>query len=200
MKLPKYAEVPPLEGDGWKDLFDGSSLEGWTVVDFAGAGGVRVKEGYIECEMGAMLTGVNLTATNSLPRTDYEVVLDAMKVNGSDFFVALTLPVGEGCCSLIVGGWGGGVVGISCIDGDDASMNETTKFKDFEYNHWYRVRARVTEEKLECWIGKEKVVDVKLEGRRISVRPGEIEYSQPFGLAAWQTTTAFRGIKLRRLE
>lgn len=79
-------------------------------------------------------------------------------------------------------------------------MNETTKFKAFDFNKWYRIRVRVTRSKLEAWIGKEKMVDVELEGKRISVRPGEIEENQPFGLATYQTTAAFRNIQWRRLK
>jgi hypothetical protein len=108
--------------------------------------------------------------------------------------------VAESCCSFIVGGWGGGLVGISSIDGNDASSNETTKFKDFEKGRWFRIRVRVTKDKLESWIGKEKMVDVKLEERRIGVRPGEIESSQPFGIATYQTTAAFRNIQWRPLK
>ena len=55
----------------------------------------------------------------------------------------------------------------------------------------------MTEKKIQAWIDKEKLVDVALADRRISVRPGDIELSEPFGLAAWQTTAALREIKFR---
>jgi len=197
---PAYQALPALEGQGWQYLFDGKSLDGWRVTDFAGHGSVGVKGGRLEIEMGAMLTGVNLVRTNDMPQSGYELALDAMKVDGSDFFCALTFPVGESCCSFVVGGWGGGVVGISSIDGNDASSNETTKFKDFEKNKWFRIRVRVTGEKIEAWIGKEKMVDVLLEDRRIAVRPGEIEDSQPLGIATYQTSAAFRNIQWRPLK
>jgi hypothetical protein len=150
--------------------------------------------------MGAMLTGVNLLKTNDIPKYGYEIALDAMKTSGSDFFCGLTFRVGDSCCSLIVGGWGGGVVGISSLDGNDASLNETTKYKEFESNKWYRIRVRVTSTKLEAWIGDEQMVDVKLQDRRISVRPGEIESNQPFGIAAYQTTSALRNIQWRLVK
>lgn len=197
---PAYQALPPLEGEGWQYLFDGKSLDGWKVTEFAGHGPVGVRAGRLEIEMGAMLTGVNLVRTNDIPRHGYELALDAMKVDGSDFFCALTFVTRESCCSLVIGGWGGGVVGISSIDGNDASSNETTKFKDFEKNKWFRVRVRVTQDKIEAWIGKEKMVDVQVEDRRIAVRPGEIEDSQPFGIATYQTTAAFRNIQWRPLK
>ncbi len=195
-----YAELPPLEGDNWQLLFDGVSLDGWRITDFAGHGAVEVKNGLLVLEMGAMLTGVNLVKTNDIPCWDYELALDAMKLAGQDFFCGLTFVVGDSCCSFIVGGWGGGLVGISSIDGNDASMNETTKYKAFEANKWYRIRVRVTRSKLEAWIGKEKMADVELEGKRITVRPGEIEENQPFGICTYQTTGAFRNIQWRKIK
>ena len=90
-------------------------------------------------------------------------------------------------------------MGISCLDGMDASENETTKFVNFESGHWYRIRLRVTEKRIEGWIDKDKLVDVDISERRISVRPGDIELSQPIGVAAWQTGAALREIKFRRV-
>jgi len=201
MATPDKGPTPlkPPEGEGWKVLFDGKSLEGWKVTDFAGHGDVAVKDGNLVLEMGAMLTGVNLLKTNDIPKTGYEMSLDAMKTSGSDFFCGLTFRVGDACCSLIVGGWGGGLVGISSIDGNDASLNETTQYKEFESNRWYRIRVRVTAAKLEAWIDDKAMVDVKLEERRLSVRPGEIEMNQPFGIATYQTTAALRNIQWRRV-
>ena len=51
--------------------------------------------------------------TNEIPKINYEVALDAMRVSGSDFFCGLTVPVNDSFCSLIVGGWGGGLGGVS---------------------------------------------------------------------------------------
>lgn len=61
-----------------------------------------------------------------MPVMNYELSLEAMRVDGSDFFCGLTFPVGSNFCSFIVGGWGGGVVGLSSLNSEDASQNETT--------------------------------------------------------------------------
>ncbi len=193
-------ELPPLPAGDWHPLFDGHSLDGWTITDFAGHGDVAVEKGQMILTMGAMLTGVNLAKTNGVPTMNYELVLDARKLAGSDFFCALTFPVGDTCCSFLLGGWGGGVVGISSIDGNDASLNQTTKYLNFEMNRWYRVRVRVTKAKLEAWIGSLKMVDLELEGKRITVRPGEIELNQPFGIATYQTTGAIKDVQWRALR
>jgi hypothetical protein len=198
--LKQTAAMPsmPWEGEGWKPMFDGKTLAGWRVTDFAGHGAARCEQGLMVLDMGAILSGVNWT--NELPKTDYEVALDAMRLEGSDFFCALTVPVGESFCSLIVGGWGGTVVGISSIDGLDASENETTQFIKFDANHWYRVRLRVTPEKIQAWLDEKKVIDVAIKGRKITLRYGEIELSKPFGIATYQTSAALREIKMRRLD
>jgi hypothetical protein len=188
----------PVEGEGWRELFDGKSLTGWRVTDFGGGGRVEVQKGLLVFWMGEPFVGVNYT--NEIPRVNYEVTLQAMRVAGADFFCGLTFPVRDSHCSLIVGGWGGGVVGISSLDGADASENETTQFVTFETGRWYRIRVRVSEQKIEAWIEQKKVVDVLTAGRKISTRFGDIELSKPFGLASWSTSAAFRGIRIRSVE
>ncbi len=198
--LKKAAAAPlvPFEGEGWKSLFDGKTLAGWQTTDFAGHGMAHLESGMVELDMGDTLTGINWT--NDTPKVNYEVALDAMKVQGSDFFCGLTFPVKDSWCSLILGGWGGTAVGISSIDGQDASENETTQFIKFESGQWYRVRVRVTEKKIEAWLDQKKIVNLETEGKKISLRFGEIENSKPLGIATYQTTAALREIKMRRLD
>ena len=196
---PGAAQAPaPFEGQGWHAMFDGEDLNGWRETPFAGHGEVHCQNGLIILSMGDPFTGLNYT--NTFPTMNYEVALDAMRLMGSDFFCGLTVPVGTNCCSLIVGGWGGSLVGISSLDGMDASENETTRFVGFESGRWYRIRLRVTEKKIQAWIDKDRMVDVDVEDHRISVRPGDIELSQPIGIAAWQTSTALREIKFREVS
>jgi hypothetical protein len=188
----------PFEGEGWQSMSDGQTLTGWRATAFAGGGQVECRPGLLVLNMGDPFTGINWT--NDFPKMNYEVALDAMRVTGSDFFCGLTAPVEGSFCSLIVGGWGGSLVGISSLDGRDASENETTKYVSFEQGRWYRLRLRITEDRIEVWIDKDKLINVVTTRKRISLRPGEIELSRPFGLASWQTTAALREIKMRRVE
>jgi hypothetical protein len=191
--------APPAATDEWIALFDGKSLKDWTVTDFAGHGDVEVRNGEIILAMGAALTGIHWTNEAVLPKTNYEIALEAKRIDGQDFFCGLTVPVADSHCSLIVGGWGGTIVGISSLDHMDASENETTKFLFFEPNQWYPIRMRVTPDKLQAWIEDEKMIDVDIKDRKVEMRPGEIEDSRPLGVATYQTTAALRNIRLRRL-
>jgi hypothetical protein len=188
----------PFEEDGWELMFDGKSLKGWRETEFAGRGEVQCRDGLIVLNMGDPFTGINWT--NDFPKMNYEIALDAMRMTGSDFFCGLTVPVGDSFCSLIVGGWGGSLIGISSFNGMDASENETTKFMGLESKRWYRIRLRVVEGRIQGWLDNEKLIDVETTGKRISLRPGDIEMSKPMGLASWQTTAALRQVKMRRVS
>ena len=184
--------------EAWQSLFDGKSLGQWKSTEFGGEGRVSVANGQINLEAGAVLTGITWTGAQ-FPKTDYEISLEAKKVDGTDFFCGLTFPVGQSHCSLILGGWGGGIVGLSSLDGRDASENETTQVMDFPANRWYRVRVRVTRTKIEAWLDETNIVDVTTTGKRISIR-SEVEESRPLGIAAYMTGAAYRDIKYRRIE
>ena len=181
----------------WVSLFDGKTLKGWEKTKFGGEGDVTVKDGKLLLDFGADLTGVH--TKQKLPKMNYEVELEAMRVDGSDFFCGFTFPVNDSFCSLIIGGWGGGVCGISSLDGLDASENETTTYRGFKKGVWYPVRVRVTPEKIEAWLEKKQIVDVKIKDKKISVR-SEVDPSRPFGFSSWQTAAALRKIRIRKLK
>jgi hypothetical protein len=190
-------ELQPVAENGWKKLFAGQNLDNWRATNFGGEGNVEVEEGQIILEMGSDLTGV--TWSREFPTVNYEVSLEARRLAGNDFFCGMTFPVDKSPCSLIVGGWGGTVVGLSSIDGRDASENETGQLMNFDLGRWYSVRLRVTELKIEAWIDQKKVIDLAPTHHKISIRP-EVELSRPFGIASWRTKAALREIKLRRIE
>ncbi len=178
-------------------LFDGKTLDGWEITNFGPQGPVYVSGNEIILGMGDGCTGI--TWKKAFPRTGYEVSLDAKRVAGNDFFCGITFPVGKSPCSLIIGGWGGATVGLSSIDGKDASENETTTIRNFEKNTWYHIRLIVTDEFIRSWIDSDKVVDFTIDHKKLSIRP-EVELSRPFGIASWNTTAAIRNIHLQRIE
>jgi hypothetical protein len=189
----------------WQSLFDGKTLTGWAQSGFEGEGDVKVvnpfrdRRGAIIIEQGTTLSGFTWTRGGDLPRSNYEISLEAMKLEGVDFFCGLTFPVGKAACTFVVGGWGGNVVGISSLDHADASENETTRNRDFVENRWYRIRIRVTDEKIEAWIDDEPMVNLATKGRMLRLRPGDIQKSLPLGIASYMTRTAVRDIRIRRL-
>lgn len=197
MKTGGAAESPGAKPPVWTSLFDGDHLGHWKSSNFGGEGRVRVEDRRIVLDFGESLTGI--AYTQPFPQQGYEIRLEAMRVDGIDFFCGLTFPVGESHCSLIVGGWAGALVGLSCIDGRDASENETTQYEKLDAGKWYRLRVRVTAERIRCWIDQRMVIDQDIRGRRISTRP-EVDLSKPLGIAAWQTKAALRGIEYRPLE
>ena len=184
-----------LAGD-WKPLFDGVSLEGWRETPFSGRGPVQVADGTIVLGNGH-LTGI--TWTKPFPKSNYEVHFEAMRVAGRDFFAGVTFPVRDSYCSWINGGWGGMVVGLSSLDGLDASENDTSMVREFETGRWYAFRLRVTDDRIQGWIDDQPVVDADIRGRTVGLRPGEIELSRPFGFASYSTTAKLRKLEYREL-
>jgi hypothetical protein len=192
-EAPKPKEPPKKEP---QSLFDGTTLKNWKSTEYGGEGKVEVVDGRLVLNMGNSLTGVTWTGAD-FPKTDYEVRLEAMRVDGDDFFCAIIFPVGKAFCSFVVGGWGGGVVGLSSVDGMNASENETMNTMNFKKGQWYRLRLRVTPKKIEAWIDDKQTVNLDLEGRTISIHPA-VELGEPFGLASYETTGAFRKITLEK--
>lgn len=176
-------------------LFNGKSLMGWEITNFGPQGPVFVSGNEIILGMGDGCTGI--TWTGDFPETDYEVSLEAKRMEGNDFFCGMTFPAGKDPCTLIVGGWGGTVVGLSCIDGMDASENETTSIRKFDNHRWYAIRLNVSNDSIKAWIDSEMVVSVEIAGKKLSVRP-EVELSRPFGVASWRTKAALRNMRLVR--
>jgi hypothetical protein len=185
--------------------------EEWVKMETLGPGKWAAIEGAADVEwddgsrvmrigVGTDLNGVRWTGP--MPTVPYGVELEARRLIGSDFFCGLTFPVRNGteCVSLIVGGWGGSLVGISSINGLDASENTTGSQHEFEDQRWYRIRVEVRQERLQVWIDDRQVVDAHTEAQKLSLRDGPIEACAPFGLATWLTSAELRGIKWRKLE
>jgi CubicO group peptidase (beta-lactamase class C family) len=181
-------------------LFDGQTLRGWEIPnknDFQRHGKVTVRDGQIVLDAGNPATGI--TFAGQPPRRDYELTLQAKRLQGSDFFCGLTFPVGPDYLSLIIGGWGGGVTGISNLNGMSAVENETTGYQDFQLDRWYRIRLRVAEGRVQAWVDDQPIVDIDATQHKLSIW-WEQEPARPLGIVSWYTKAALRDIRLRRLD
>ena len=176
-------------------IFDGVSLDGWEITNFVLPGEVYVRKGEIVMERGDGCTGI--TWAGEPPVMDYQLSLDAKRIDGSDFFCGLTFPVNDYFCTLILGGWGGSLVGLSCIDGVDASDNETTGWMTFKDNQWYHITLEVTEGKIKAMVDDQVVIDFMIGDHYLSVRP-EVLYNIPLGVASWHTTAALKNIRMEK--
>jgi hypothetical protein len=193
-----------LRADAPKEfvLFDGKSLADWQTVDTGGSGVIEVKNGELIIGGGESLSGAIYKKAGKLPVTNYEITLEAKRVEGNDFFCGLTFPVGnlKTCATLICGGWGGSVTGISSIDGADASENATGHYRKWDDKTWYRIKLRVTSEAITVWSNDEEIINVDITGKKISLRSGPIEEYAPLSLTTYQTTAAIRNLKLVPIE
>jgi hypothetical protein len=195
-QTPPTPTLPALEPGQEISLFDGRTLGQWKPTDFGGQGQVHIKDGAIYLEMGSYATGI--TWAGPVVRMNYEITLEAMRVEGHDFFCGLTFPVGENPCTLILGGWGGGLCGLSSLNHFDASENETTRILSFENGKWYHVRLRVVPNRIQAWLDDESLVDVDTTDKKIDIRL-EMDLCQPLGIATWVTTGAIRSIRVKKL-
>jgi len=193
---PRQSRLETSIAERWQPLFNGKDLDGWKVTQFGGEGKVFVENGEVVISQGVDLSGIH--TEKEIPRSDYEIQFEAQRAAGDDIFAGLTFPVKDSHCSLIIGGWGGGVCGISSLDGMDASENETTSFQQFEEGKWYRIRIVVRDNHLAAWLDDKQIVDVDTTGKQIGVR-FDMERSKPFGFSTYATTGHFRNVRIRTL-
>lgn len=178
-------------------LFTGRALQGWHPIEFYTPSTITVLESNgVVCARGKPLAG--MVYTNAVPTMNYEVSLEAMRVEGSDFFIGLTLPIEKSFFTVIIGGWGGNLCGISSFDYDDASQNPWSESVTFENNRWYTLRVRITPGVLQIFLN-DTLYHARIEfddATRFSLRPGEIEKSKPFGLTTYETKARWRNLRI----
>jgi hypothetical protein len=184
--------------DGWRSLFDGKSLGAWKSTEFVHGGVVDVHEGALRLGKGDPMTGVVYKGP-PLPKIDYEIAWEAKRTEGDDFFCALTFPVNDSPCSIVVAGWGGNVTGLSSLNGSNASENATTTYVKIENDKWRKFRLKVTATKIEAWVDEEQVVDVDPSEYELSIRI-EMERCKPFGFASYRSTGLIKNIRIRDLK
>lgn len=181
----------------WRPLLDGKTLNNWSSIDFGGQGEVEVKDGEVTLKQGSELTGIQWKG-EPLPKLNYEISLEAKRIDGSDFFCGIVFPVKDEFCSFVVGGWGGGVVGLSSVDGVYAAENDTASFHTFNDDQWYRIRLRVGANFIHAWIDDKQVVDLDLTNRKVSLHPAMF-LAKPLAISCFSTVAGVRDVKFREL-
>ena len=200
-------DAPEEMKETWLTLFDGETMAGWMVPVYGGDGEVEVQDGNIVIGRGEMMTGIRYE--KEFPVIDYEIRYEARRMQGYDFFAACTFPMKTDYCTFINGGWGGGAIGLSSINGYDASENETSDYFAFRDKTWHRFRIRVESEQIQIWItpqnregdwGEEKlVVDVEIdESKKLSTRY-EVNLYKPLGFSTWSSEGQLRNIEYRKI-
>ncbi len=187
------------ESAGWIDLLQPEEFAAtWKSTSFGGEGKVEFKDGVLRLGNGDPMTGVTFVK-DSMPKDNFEIKWSARRVSGTDFLSCLTFPVAEEFCSVVVGGWGGGLVGLSSINHSDASENETTQFRSFTNGQWYDFVLTVTPEQIIFTIDGEEMIDVPRADRSFSTRL-EVTRCKPLGICTYQSTGEIKDLKLRSLD
>ena len=184
-------------------LFDGKSLDGWRIIDdWVGEGAhVGVRDGAIYIADGNLLNGIARTA---FPEIDgpYEMRIEAMRLEGRDIFLGVTFPVPgkNSAITFVAGGWGGQTTGLSNIDGLDAMENATGSAQNYEDGRWYAFRFEVSEERIDVWMDGRLIVGAFIARSKISLRPGEVDLTLPFGFFTYNTVGAIRKVEIEELR
>lgn len=196
------AQCSPARRAEWHLLTD-EFAPAWKAAGIPDEGAVTVQNGEITLHPGQPMTGVRLDAqawkNAGIPSTRYAIEYEAMRVEGNDFFGTVTFPVADSHVSLVVGGWGGTLVGISSIDDMDASENATTGNAFFKNNRWHQVRIEVHDDELRAWINGKLFVSTSTRGHKLGLRAGDIQKCTPFGFASYATLARVRHVLIRRL-
>ena len=95
----------------WRELYDGSDLATWELGVYGESDEYEVREDGVVIPQTAALAG--MTFRGDLPRVPYRLSVEATRLYGADFFLGVTFPVSEGHLTLVLGGWGGMVSGLS---------------------------------------------------------------------------------------
>jgi len=200
--VPKATTTKEDEQWGeWEDLFDGKSTKGWEVLEggiFVRNWSAHVDQGRLIIEAGNPYAGI--AVSGEFPSDNYEVALEAMRVDGKSEFATLNFPIGASRCNLnIASHASGNVVGLNHVDDRQVQMNETLRTIAFVQGRWYRIRVRVTIPAIQVWIDDEKIVDIGRAGHTFRPSDGYPPLST-FAVASYATRSALGNIRLRRLK
>ncbi len=189
------ADEPPKPPLAVTSLFDGRTLDGWKPIPGSKVGTVSVEADSIALSVGSPMTGVTSTRAD-LPTLDYALSFEAKRTSGNDFFAAATFPVGPSFVTLVNGGWGGSVTGLSLVNGASASENETNHFVKYQDNVWYAFEIQVTARVIRCLVDGAEVFAFDHEGAQLKTRL-ETRANEPLGFATYRSSSLIRKVQCR---
>lgn len=175
-------------------LFAGQSA--WSIpdrYDYDEHGAIEFSEESVSLGRGRPGTGIRYCGPP--PASAYRLTWDARRTDGNDFFCGLTFPAGGSYLTLILGGWGGGLIGLSNLDGMSAVDNESASWHDFENDRWYALQLDVGDQSVLVQLDGKSVVDVSIADRRLDIW-WEQEPMRPLGISSWNTAAQIRKLVL----
>lgn len=165
------------KADGWQSLFDGESLDGWSVK--SGHASYKVEDGTIVGTTAAGSPNTFLTSDQTF--ADFELTFDVFlednplnsgvqirsKLRGENYGGRVYGPQVEieaspGQSGYIYGEQAGGWQSEAPTS-DDPEVNQHSHFKNNEWNHF---RVRAVGRKIETWINGERVADLTHDKER----------------------------------
>jgi hypothetical protein len=185
------------------ELFTPQQIAKWREAAVARSGGINQETDGFTLKEGSPMTGITFPSWfgDGMPVVNYAIEYGAMRVSGGDFFGSATFPVRdkETFVTFVLGGWGGSQVGLSCIDGYDASENATGSSQKFENGRWYQIRIEVRPKEIKVLLDGRPIILTNIAGRTLGLRAGEIDQCMPFGFAAYGSTGRVRDCVVERL-
>jgi hypothetical protein len=192
---PKPAVVHRLLEEPW--------IKAWSAPEIAAGGSVSFAANFISLASGGPMSVCRFDEWDKLQvdPAQYEITYEARRMEGSDFFAALTFPAGrlDRCLSFINGGWGGGTTGLSNIDHTPASDNLTASLQKYVKEHWHHFKITVLPTEVAVHMDQRLIARTAIAGHIIDLRPGDIEACAPLGFASYETSGEVRNMLLKPL-
>lgn len=194
---------PELSATRWELFSEGLGTH-WKEAEIAESGGITKHEDGYTLKEGGPITGIVFPqwSAEKLPLNNYRIEYDVMRIHGADFFGTVTFPVHkiDQWVSFVFGGWGGFQVGISSVDGQDASVNTTGSSQPLENGKWYHIRIEVRDDLLEVWMNDRPLVRLVTTGRLLHLRTGDMDKCTPFGFASYGTEAQIKNCVISTLN
>ena len=122
---------------------------------------------------------------------DDELSDEAMRRDGGDFFAAATFPVGMSFLTLVNGGWGGNVTGLSSLDGPTPRRTRPAGSSSTRTRPGTGSASGSPRRGIRWRIDAKEVVAVNDREQHVGTRI-ETRGNQPLGFATWETGGALR--------